>query len=1167
MVFREVLPAQQTTRKRAMKLSFRSETKEFYGCLVSPLKNRRVARASRTECAGAPSTSIRGTARRLKISEIEPPPTYLGFPTGILFKLVIRQRRLLTLLVVILCLLALKQAAFAQTAQLSGIITDTNSAVIAGSHVTLTNLDTGVARKALTNTEGYYSLPFVPPGNYRLHVLSSGFRPVTHDSVRINVDHALRIDFTLEIGELTETVNISENEPLLERETSSIGQVIENKTIVTLPLNGRNYSQLVLLMPGATPNRLTQAADGFSLNGNRTTQNKFLVDGLDNNNYLLGLTTGSTQAVHPSVDAIEEFKVESANYSAHYGQAAGGVISVAIKSGTNNFHGSAFEFLRNEKLDANDFFANRAGLERGPLRFNQFGGSLGGPVWRKRTFFFASFQGTRRHASNTAVITVPTPEQVRGNFGAIDIYDPANVVGGNREQFLNNVIPEARMDPVGRKIAALFPAPNQPGLVNNYASLVPQTENADQYDFRGDHNFNERDKLFARFSKHDGDMVLGSICPAPGNCGVNATLPIIETYDSWSAVAGHTYVFSLNGVNELRVGYSNNKSVGQIPADRPLFDEFGIRGVPQFSSLTGLPSFIVGNYSALGDGNARPQSREGQVTQVNDSISYLRGRHTMHFGGEYWRLSTAAVTFNNTRGSFTFSGQFTSRTPGQGTGNAVADLLLGVTSSALISTRQVGTFLIDYYSGYFNDSWKVSPKLTVNLGMRYELQTRYREKDNRQTFFDYTPGSPTYGTLVHARDGGHREQTFSNLDKNNFAPRVGLAWQLNQETVVRGGFGIFYSGVGHHGATNSSLRNPPHFVSITINSPTTAANTNLKLADGFPVDALNPERVVNPNLYAQAQDFPQGEIYQGNINVQREIGGSMVLSVAYVGSGTAKLRAFNDINAPKPGAGPAPPRRLFPTFGIIDTLSAFGHATYHSLQTKIERRFQSGFSLLSSYTWSHAIDNSTDDENVGNGNGPLFPQDPFNTNAEKATSGFDIKHRFVTSLVYDLPFARGDGWLGGSKLARDIFGGFQIGGIFIAQTGLPVNPLAAGNPANTTRPTRPNRLSDGRLGRGERSVDRWFDPAAFAVPPPFTYGNSGRNVLRAPGLVNLDFLIARNFHLKDTMRLELRGEFFNLTNTAHFARPNATIGSPEAGTITATATPNRQVQIGLRLVF
>ncbi|MDQ3666004.1 MAG: TonB-dependent receptor [Acidobacteriota bacterium] len=628
---------------------------------------------------------------------------------------------------------------------------------------------------------------------------------------------------------------------------------------------------------------------------------------------------------------------------------------------------------------------------------------------------------------------------------------------------------------------------------------------------------------------------------------------------------GHTHLFSANAVNELRLGFSNNKSFLQSPSDRPLFNEFGIKGVPQFDSLTGLPLFEVTNYSGLGDRTFRPNAKEAQVFQVNDNLSYLRGRHAMNFGSEYWRLSTFADSANAARGLFSFNGQFTSGTPGQGTGNAVADLLLGLTSSASITTPQLGTFLVDYYGGYFNDSWKISPKLTVNLGLRYELQTRQREEKNRQAFFDYTPGSPTYGTLIQARDGGHREQTFSKLDKNNFAPRVGFAWQLNQKTVLRGGFGIFYGGVGYYAINLSGAANPPHFVRVVINSPTTAANTSLRLSDGFPADVLNPARAVNPGLYGQPQDFPQTEIYQGNIDVQRELWGGTVLSVAYVGSGTAKLRGLNDINAPKPGAGAAQPRRLFPTFGAINTLSSFAHASYHSLQTKLERRFQSGFSLLSSYTWGHAIDNSTDGED--NGNGPNIPQDPFNTDAEKAASGFDIKHRFVTSVVYDLPFGRTDGWRGGSKIARAVFGGFQIGGIFVAQTGQPVNPDVAGNPANTTSPVRPDRLRDGRLARGERSVDRWFDSAAFAVPAAFTYGNSGRNVLRAPGLVNLDFLIARNFRLTETTRLELRGEVFNLTNTAHFGRPNATIDSRQAGRITATAAPNRQVQIGLRLAF
>jgi hypothetical protein len=299
--------------------------------------------------------------------------------------------------------------------------------------------------------------------------------------------------------------------------------------------------------------------------------------------------------------------------------------------------------------------------------------------------------------------------------------------------------------------------------------------------------------------------------------------------------------------------------------------------------------------------------------------------------------------------------------------------------------------------------------------------------------------------------------------------------------------------------------------------------------------------------------------------VQRELWGGVVLSLAYVGSGDVNLRGQMDINAPRPGAGAAQPRRPFPAFGAINTLSSFAHSSYHSLQTKLERRFSNGFSLLSAYTWSHAIDNSTDGEELPNPS--VVPQDQFNTNAEKASSSFDIKHRFVTSFVYDLPFGRADGWLGGSKFAQAVFTGFQIGGIFVAQTGQPVNPDVAGNPANTTNPVRPNRLRDGNLARGERNVDRWFDPSAFAVPAAFTYGNSGRNVLRAPSLVNLDFLIARNFRLSERTRLELRGEFSNPTNTAHFGRPNATIGSPQAGTINVTAAPNHGYRWACDLVF
>jgi hypothetical protein len=1060
-------------------------------------------------------------------------------------------------------LLMLVATALGQTAQVTGRISDQSGAVVPDAQVTITNQKTGLTRNSVSNSEGNYTLPLLPPGEYRLAVKKEGFRPVVRPDITLNVEQVARLDFTLEAGAVTDTVTITSDAPLLNSETSSVGQVVDNKTVVTLPLNGRNYSQLVVLAPGATPNPGSRTADGFSLNGNRLFQNSFQVDGADNNNYIFGVDTNSTQALRPSVDAIQEFKVETANYSAEYGRAAGGVISVAIKSGTNQFHGSVFEFLRNDALDASNFFANRNRLRKPPLRYNQFGGTIGGPIWRDHSFFFFSFQGTRIRRSNTAVVTVPTPEQKRGIF-TTNIYDPANVAAGARVQFANNTIPEARMDAVGKRIVALYPDPNQPSAVNNYASNQRETDDADQYDVRGDHTFGDRDKVFARFSRSDRESVRSPIFAAPGNGGVFGTLPLRVVPAAWSVAGGYTRVFSAALVNELRINYTQNDSDQLTLADKSLYADFGIKGVPQYEGLTGLPTFNVTNYTGLGDRTFTPNPKQAKIFQINDGVSLTKGTHGLKSGGEFWRLLGYAGTSNQSRGTFTFNGQFTSRVPGTGTGNAIADLLLGQSSAALLTTRQIVYLRGASYSVYAHDNWKVSPKLTLNLGLRYEYTTHFSERDNRHGSFDLNPGSPTYGAVVLAKDGSYQDRTFSDPDRNNFAPRVGFAWQITDKTVVRGGGGIFYGGFGYYAVGQTTAASPPFFLSINFPSASTAAVSNVVLSTGFPADALSPTRAVNPAVGAQLRNSPFPTVYQGNLSVERELIGGFVGSIAYVGNSTAHLNGQIDVNAPIPGAGAVNPRRPFPAFGAINLFTGFGHSSYHSLQAKVERRFRNGFSLLSAYTWSHALDNTQDTEDTTIA---TLPQNQFNTNAEKASSGYDLRQRFVTSAIYDLPFGREGKWLGGSKVTRAIFSGFQLGGIFVAQTGQPVNPGVAGNPANTTNPTRPNRLADGKLDRGQRTVDRWFDPTAFALPAAFTYGNSGRNALRAPGLVNLDLLLGRNFNFTERTRLEFRGEFYNFTNSAHFGRPNAVIGSPQAGTITNTSLPNRQIQLGLRLVF
>jgi hypothetical protein len=1058
------------------------------------------------------------------------------------------------------CLLAFVTSALAQTAQVTGRISDSSGAVIPDAQITITNQSAGLVRSSVSNGEGYFTIPQLPPATYRIEVKKDGFKPVVRPDVVLNVEQVARLDFTLEAGAVSDTVTITSDAPIMNTETSSVGQVVDNKTVVTLPLNGRNYSQLAVLAPGATPNPGSRTEDGFSLNGNRLFQNSFQIDGADNNNYIFGTDTNTTQAVRPSVDAIQEFKVETANYSAEYGRAAGGVISVAIKSGTNQFHGSAFEFLRNDALDATDFFANRTGLRKPPLRFNQFGGTIGGPVWKDHSFFFFSYQGTRIRTSNTGAVTVPTADQKRGIF-TTNIFDPSNVVSGARVQFANNTIPTARIDPVALKLAALYPNPNLPGAANNYAYNQRQTDDGDQIDVRGDHSFNTNNKLFARFSNSDRGRIRSPIFAGPGYGGAFQTQPLHQMPQAWSVAGGYTRVVSASAVNELRINYTDNNSEQISLSEKSLYNEFGIKGVPDFPGLVGLPTFTITNFTGLGDRLFTPNPKQARMFQINDGFSLTRGAHGLKFGGEFWQLLGFAGASNSARGSFTFNGQFTARVPGQGIGNPFADFLLGQTSTAVITTRQLVNLKGRNYGLYFNDNWKASPKLTLNLGLRYELTTRFRERDNRHGSFDLNPGSPTFGTVVVAKDGDHFSETFSDLDKNNFAPRLGFAWQVGNKTVVRGSGGIFYGGFGYYAVGQTTSASPPFFLNITFPSASTAATSALVLQNGFPADALSVTRAVNPSTGAQLRNYPFPTVYQGNLSIEREVGGGFVGTASYVGNSTTHLNGQIDVNAPRPGAGAVNPRRPFPTFGAINLFSGFGHLSYHSLQLKLERRFRNGFSLLSSYTWSHALDNTQDLEDVTS---TSLPQNQFDTNAEKGHSTYDLRHRSVTSVIYDLPFGK---WVGNSKVAKTLLGGFQLGGIFVMQTGQPVNLSVAGNPANTTNPVRPNRLANGNLDGGARTIGRWFDMSAFALPAAFTFGNASRNLIIAPGRVNLDMFIGRNFVFTERTRLEFRGEFYNATNTAQFGRPNAVIGSPQAGTITSTASPNRQIQLGLRLVF
>lgn len=1078
-------------------------------------------------------------------------------------------------LVVVSLILLGSRIAFGQSAQVQGAVTDSSGALIPGASVTVTNAATGITLKTQTNSDGQYTVPFLQPGVYNIVVEHSGFVSVRRTGVHLEVDQKAGIDFELKAGGATQTVEVTSEAPLLQTQSASTGQTIGTETIVTMPLNGRDYTQLVTLTAGASKNSYSRAGNGFSLNGSQTFENTMLINGIDNNNYILGGDSANINAITPSVDAIQEFKVETSNYSAEYGRSAGGIVSVSIKSGTNSFHGDAFEFLRNTVLDANDFFAKRAGRPRTPLHRNQFGGTVGGPILKNRSFFFVGYEGQRQTSDQSGFTTVPVGEEATGNFGSIPIYNPADVVNGNRQEFQNNTIPASQLDPVGLKLAALFPAANYPSvaapnLVNNYAYTQSLTQNFDRVDSRFDEQISSHDTGFVSFNRGTVYSKTGAIFAPPGNgtpVGAGQTTgPSTQPIHAYTIMGSEAHIFTSDLVNEFRIGYTHNDS-NQLPlASQPLFQQFGINGIPQAPGLNGLPFFSLTGFSALGDRTFAPNPKLVQVSQGNDTISWARGKHTITMGGQLLLTHNYAGTSNAQRGYLVFNGQFTSQTPGVGTGSALADLLLGQTSSATLTTALVGRLRSRYLGAFINDSWRVSTNLTLNLGVRYDLQTPMWERDNRMSNFVLDSSSPDYGALVAAKSGSIANRSFSNLAATNFAPRIGISYQVTPKTVARGGFGIFYGGLGFQAIAQAGAANPPYFFSVASVSATNAATSNLVLQDGFPSGFLNPASVKNPNLYSQARNFPMPAEDEWNVAIERELPFNSALTVTYVGNSTSHIMGDNDVNAPPPGPGAVATRRPFLGYGEINYQGGYDHSTYHALQVSFNKRYTGGLSVLSNFTWAHAIDDvHNNEDNVGG----LYPQNPLDLKAEKGNSGLDVPLDYTASVIYALPFGASHKWLATSRAGREIAGGWQLGGIFTANHGYPLTPSVSPNPANTTTPERPNRTCSGNLSYQERSIHQWFNTSCYAVPAPFTYGNSARGVIWAPGVVTLDALVDRTFTFTERYRLEFRAEAFNVANSAHYAAPSAAIGTAQVGTISSdsAAFPNRQYQFALRMMF
>ena len=1072
--------------------------------------------------------------------------------------------------VLIAVLSALSLHAQVDTGSISGTVHDPAGAIITNATIKVTNTADGYVSTVTTNHDGLYTVVDLHPGNYRVSVAAPGFQSVTRTGIDLRLQDRLAINFDLAIGQTNSSIEVQSTAAALETETTSLGQVIEDKAIQALPLNGRNYIQLAVLGAGTTPSQRSNERNSFVANGQREIQNSYVLDGIDNKNKIVGFDSSDAQSIEPIIDAIQEFKVQTATFSAEFGQSAGGVVNVSIRSGSDQFHGSAFEYLRNSWLDADPFF--QPALTAKPQFIqNQYGATVGGPILRNRTFFFFAWQSTRISDASPQLAVVPTASQLAGHFGTT-IYDPAttqpnpNGTGYIRTPFAGNQIPTDRFDPVAAKLLTLFPAPNLTGA-NNFFSNQKETISNDQYVLRVDHRFSDKDSAFAHYIAFFDTNSLPAVLPPP------ASNPSIVWPEAHSFAFSESHVFSPTMLNEARVGYQETREKQTVQTAR-LFEQYGIIGAPDLPNVTGLPTFAVTGLTtigttgpgtpptpATGSGNL-PIDKQGRVIQVNDNLTWERGRHVLKFGADFQQITLYGNVTLSARPSYNFNGVYTQNPQNRtGTGYALADFLLGYTSSSSVSTNSDSESRQHIWQAYVQDDWKIRPTLTINAGLRYELPLPFYETSNHYADVILEPG-PLYGQLLNASDAAQNGYRRSFVDPNfhNFAPRLGFAWQPDPSTVVRAAGGIFYGRDENVPVADRPTNNPPYYILSSYTSD--QIDPSIVLATGFPANAISPSNVKTPSVNSYLKHSPTPYVQQWTLNLQRNFGLGFVGQITYVGSSTHNLYYPNQIDQPTPGPGAIQPRRPFPQYSALHAYAPLVNANYNSLQVQMERRFRNGFSLLTAYTWGHAIDNGPSQVDT-----VVVPQNAYDFAAERGNSAFDIRNRFVTSVLYELPFGKGKPLLADSRVGNAIAGGWQLAAIFSAQSGLWFTPVEGVDASNTGTTEHPNRIANGNLPSGHRSINHWFDTTAFPTPAQYTFGNSGRDILNGPGFHNIDFGLSRVIGLVEGASLEIRAEAFNLFNTPQFGLPNATLGQSTTAVISSVFNPQRQIQLAARIQF
>jgi outer membrane receptor protein involved in Fe transport len=1049
------------------------------------------------------------------------------------------------------------------TAALGGTVRDASGAVVPKATVTVTDTQTNVRTVIETDASGDYNSPPLKVGAYNVSAEAAGFKSETRTHVTLQVQDRLRLDFVMQVGPVSENVTVEAAVSVIQTETSSLGQVVNSRQMADLPLNGRNYLDLATLTSGVVRTEGTNgnAGGSFVANGTRGNLNNYLLDGVDNN------SNDSGQAVlRTNVDAIEEFKVQTNAFSAEFGRSGGAVINAVIKSGTNQLHGSVFEFLRNSSLDARDFFEDPT-QKKASFKQNQFGGTLGGPIKRDKLFFFGDYQGTRIRTPMSYVSSVPTLAQRAGDFsgeGNNIIYDPAtyDAATNTRQPFAGNRIPADRIASISQNYMNLYPEPNQPDkLRNNYVISPVDADRIDQWDGRTDYSVSSVDQVFGRFSWSDRQNFQPAPLPGLANGGNSSTGDTFERTEGLSL--GGTHTFSPRIVNELRAGFNHVRIRRGLPVGGTQLPAEGLRvpGVVDNPSTNGLTIFAPSGYRRLGDPGFAPTLLASREMQLSDTVSIIRGRHSIRLGGQLRWSEFNIFQVSRPRGNFNFSGQFTQDpAASDATGSSLADMLLGVPSFSNISSLMDLGNRQHVFGAFVQDDFKLTPSLTLNLGLRYDYTSPIDEVHDKQANFDFA----TQQLVAAGKNGASRGLT--TVDKLNFSPRVGLAWApfADRKTVFRSGYGVFYSGQEIRTAAPLQLAyNEPFFYEPQfISNGLTPA---LTVAQGFP--PLDPSQAVNPPVTSEDWRLRTPYYQHWNFSIERQMPSQIGLEFAYAGSKGTHLQVATDHNqVAVPGPADVQVSRPYPNYGAFTSIENRGNSTYHSLQFKAEKRLSHGLSLLSAFTWAKSINDLPEICCAG-----PFPQNSYDLRSEKGRSDFDERLRWVTSFDYELPLGKGRRFLSASRTADLVIGGWHVGGILAFGSGFPFSPIISYDPSNTGSQglARANRTSDGNLSPGRRSPDQWFDANAFQTPDAYTFGNSGRNVLDGPGSQVANLALRKMFAVSERTRVEFRAEFFNAFNHPNFAQPDNYIddGPGAAGVITSLATPMRQVQFGLRVAF